>query len=376
MSCLKPTEAWQDLHVFTKTGKHPVIFSYKELDPKYFDYVDDENGQTRFVSERYRALSVPCGKCVLCKQSRAWEITVRALLELQADPFQPSCFITLTCDDYYLDEVFPHGILFHRPWQLFAKKLRKYGEFRFLMCGEYGERTHRPHYHAVIFGQDYSRRRAPSDRSRDRSGLNMYKGELCDSPFLREVWKYGHIRCCPLEKNCIGYVAGYTMKAIQGEHPVSFWYWSKELESQGAITESYSRWSRKPGLGFKFLEKFPGLFEDSICALGDGTIVETLSPSMFDTRTYTRHYFDGRYFKKQLERAADKTDENFLQDNPGVRLLLAEKFDIMSARNRGRLSMERLHGPPSASVSHAETLKNRAMLLEYRLARKIRDIDA
>ena len=65
-----------------------------------------------------------------------------------------SAFITLTYADEYLPS---DGKLKYLDFQLFMKRLRKYcgKEISFFMCGEYGEKTARPHYHACIFGYDF-----------------------------------------------------------------------------------------------------------------------------------------------------------------------------------------------------------------------------
>lgn len=62
-----------------------------------------------------------------------------------------SCFVTLTYDDEHM----PYGgDLHYRHFQLFLKKLRKRlgRPVRYFMCGEYGDRLGRPHYHAILIG--------------------------------------------------------------------------------------------------------------------------------------------------------------------------------------------------------------------------------
>lgn len=365
MSCLNPTQAWQDLYEFTKNGKHPVIFSYKALEPSDYSWrYDDEKGDFDFVSSRYRPFNVPCGKCILCRKSRAWEVTVRALLEWQADPFQKCCFITLTVDDEHMHEVFPRGILRHRPWQLFAKRLRKkIGKFRYLMCGEYGEKSRRPHYHAIIYGHDLTDKQ-----------WNYNDATFCDSPLLLETWSNGQIQCRPVNANAVAYVAGYQLKLDDASLPEDDDdNWSIDLNGEKVYFKNYVKWSRMPGLGFSFLEKYPDLFERHLSWFDDGKTFETVSPSI--VLNGKQSYFDGRYFKKILERCA-KDPKVIGKINEPLRLILAEKFGIMSALTESRVLGKRLHGSPCAALSKAWNLKNRADLEEVRLARKTRDIVA
>lgn len=63
-----------------------------------------------------------------------------------------SVFITLTYSDEYLP---PNSSLRKTDLQKFFKRLRKNllgRKIKYYACGEYGSRTNRPHYHAIIFG--------------------------------------------------------------------------------------------------------------------------------------------------------------------------------------------------------------------------------
>lgn len=359
MSCLKPTQAWQDLGEFTKNGRHPVIFSYKALEPSDFSWrLNDETGETDFVSVRYRPINIPCGKCILCRKSRSWEVTVRALLEWQADPFQKACFITLTVDERHMPDVFPGMLLRHRPWQLFAKRLRKkIGKFRYLMCGEYGEHTRRPHYHAVIYGHDLTDRQ-----------FNFDDCSYCDSPMLRDVWQLGQVQCRPVNANAIAYVAGYQLKLDEADIPGDF-----DDDDTDVKLKNYVKWSRMPGLGFPFLEKHPELFRRHESRFDDGKTYETVSPSIVTNGKLS--FFDGRYFKKILERCANDPDVVGKINEP-LRLILSEKFGIMSALTESRLLGRRLHDSPCVNEVRAWNLKNRAALYDVQLARKARDVVA
>lgn len=97
-------------------------------------------------------------------------------------------FTTLT----YADDSLP-PTLEKRHLQLFFKRLRKAkrGGVRFFASGEYGERTHRPHYHALVYGA------APAD-----------------AQLIEDTWGKGHARTEPVTPARIAYVAGYCQKKI------------------------------------------------------------------------------------------------------------------------------------------------------------------
>lgn len=99
-------------------------------------------------------LVVPCGKCILCREKKANEWVSRAMCETQSSTNVPY-FITLT----YNDNCIPKNGVRKRAAQLFMKRLRinlaRYtGEelnIRFFLCSEYGSKTGRPHYHALLW---------------------------------------------------------------------------------------------------------------------------------------------------------------------------------------------------------------------------------
>lgn len=221
MSCLYPRLAFYD----TRTQKARVFFK-PPVNSWYFRLPDG-------VEE----IRLPCGKCFGCIKSRALDITVRAVAESRMHDF--SSFITLTVSDDRLAEVFPHG-LEHRPFQLFAKRLRKkIGRFSYLMCGEYGSRTMRPHYHCVIFGHRFV------DGSFDESGDGLW----IPSRVLHEAWSYGHVTVDDVNNNRMAYVAGYTCKDFALGRTKDFY------RSRG-LGLPYVRWSRRPALGLRWFEAF------------------------------------------------------------------------------------------------------------------------
>lgn len=131
-------------------------------------------------------LALPCGGCIGCKQARAREWALRCQLEL-AD-HDSAAFTTLTYDDKHVPPT-----LTKRHFQLWLKRLRHRTNrpIRFFACGEYGERTQRPHYHAILFG------------CRDTA-----------DPEIQSVWPHGFTRTYNATPATIAYVAGYTAKKI------------------------------------------------------------------------------------------------------------------------------------------------------------------
>lgn len=103
----------------------------------------------------------PCGKCQPCIHRHTSGWAFRLMQEEKTST--SSQFITFTYDTTNL-HYSPTGkrTLYKRDIQLFFKRLRKYQQSRSLSTlpikyycvGEYGSKTQRPHYHAIIFNAD------------------------------------------------------------------------------------------------------------------------------------------------------------------------------------------------------------------------------
>lgn len=149
---------------------------------------------------------VPCGKCNFCLMTRRADWTFRLVQEHKSYP--DSAFVTLT---YAEDKVplTPEGkqTLDKEHFQLFMKRLRKAChpfKLRFYCVGEYGTRTLRPHYHAILFNVPGAVLRA-----------------------LDKLWNYGHIHVGKVQMGSIHYVTKYHVNrcaAPEGSAP-SFRYY-------------------------------------------------------------------------------------------------------------------------------------------------------
>lgn len=97
--------------------------------------------------------TVPCGRCAACLSNKRTEWSTR--MEIELKEAKTAHFITLTYSDVNLPKNKENGIpeLVKKDVQLFMKRLRKTQEekIKYYFIGEYGEKTFRPHYHAILF---------------------------------------------------------------------------------------------------------------------------------------------------------------------------------------------------------------------------------
>lgn len=169
-----------------------------------------------------QSLALPCGGCLACRKAKAQAWTLRCLLESQEH--RNTTFTTLTYSDNYLPET-----LQRRDLQLFIKRLRrrKSAKLRFFACGEYGETTHRPHYHALLFGIS-----ATQDAGR-----------------IQMAWHQGFTTSEPVTPQRIAYCAGYVQKKYGEAKPLPQELINYETGEVFTWQEPFIQMSRRPGIG-------------------------------------------------------------------------------------------------------------------------------
>lgn len=180
-------------------------------------------------------LSLPCGRCIGCRLERARQWAVRLLHE--SEMHEDSSFITLTYDDEHL----PSNRSLSVPvTQLFMKRLRhRVGvPIRFFLCGEYGERLGRPHYHALIFGYAFPDKVLLSESN----GVRLYRSEM-----LEDVWGFGFCSIGSVTFDSACYVAKYATKKVLGP---------KAAAHYGGRIPEFLTMSRRPGIGNAWITKF------------------------------------------------------------------------------------------------------------------------
>lgn len=262
MTCYSPLYAYYSRRV-NPTGKRSLVFNPREglLD---------------------RPVDVPCGKCIGCKADQSLMWSIRAYHE--SLNHENNCFITLTYDDDHLPA---DRCIDKRHLQLFFKRLRKAlapNRIRYIACGEYGDATRRPHYHAILFGVDFL------DYRKISIGNTMYT-----HPTLEAAWGKGQVSIDAVTMASICYTCGYVLKKINGND------------------EAFSLMSRRPGIGKHWLNTH----------LDD---LQRIGKIVIEGREYT---IPPRYFRWKEEELAEikKAQTRYAKEQ-------SEKLDPVSRRQR------------------------------------------
>lgn len=241
---------------------------------------------------------IPCKKCLECTRSRAREWALRCHFEslLHKDNY----FVTLTYNDeniplnYYslLDTSTgeyhrtcvktlskPHTISFMKLLRQKFKREKNHDGIRFFMCGEYGTKSNRPHYHYILFN-------LPLDDliliGKSKTGHDLYR-----SPFIESVWKRGFVT---VQKYSIE-TARYTAQ-----------YCCKKLDKKGSFIQGremeFINMSRNKGIGMDYLLKNC----NSIYNLKDLNVIDSFYFTTLKNGDYKREKYSmpqsfTRYFK-------------------------------------------------------------------------------
>lgn len=235
MSCFYPRQALK-LQSLTASGKRTIRF-IKD------DVAESLKGNPDLLS------GLPCGYCTGCRLERSRQWAIRCMHE--ADLHEDNCFITLTFDDFSLYSRENPMSLDKREFQLFMKRLRKrFSKVRYYMCGEYGEKYKRPHYHAILFGIDFSDKKL----EKIEDGFRYYSSAL-----LRELWPYGNNIITNVTFDTCAYVARYIMKKQFGKDAWKFYFdYVDEVTGElvGHRLPEYTTMSRRSGIGKEWLDKY------------------------------------------------------------------------------------------------------------------------
>lgn len=246
--------------------------------------------------------------------SRARQWSVRCVHESQLH--EENSFVTLTYSDEHIPEDWSVNV---RDWQLFAKRLREaIGPFRFFMAAEYGGKTFRPHYHALIFGHAFLE---------DRVMLKAHPNRLWTSPVLEKKWGKGHVSLGDVTPETCSYVTKYCVKKQMPRHKLVERV-DADTGECWSVRPEFQLMSRRPGLGAGWIDKYPSdVFPADEVVLGGS--------KMFPPRYYFDRFQDEcvkaniKLKRKEaaLERVADQTHE---------RLAVRERVAVSRLTHLGR----------------------------------------
>lgn len=185
-----------------------------------YDYLGNITFSQRKENKELVGFEFQCRKCLACRLNNSREKAIRAVHEAKECP-RGSIFVTAT----YKELKSPY--LNYADWQGFMKRLReeitrnvtdkevrKALRVGFMVTGEYGDKTKRPHWHAILF--NYEPHDGRYKYSNDR-GDKVYESET-----LTRLWKHGIIEYGNVTIESAGYVARYAAKKLNhgrdGEH--------------------------------------------------------------------------------------------------------------------------------------------------------------
>lgn len=173
-------------------------------------------------------IEVPCGKCDCCIKARAAEWGLRVLHE--SSEYENNIFVTLTLDDEnYKKENYQVN---KNTAKKFIKRLRESlngRKIKYFLCGEYGERYGRAHYHVILLNTGWS-----------------------DEQNIKDCWTLG--TCClgTVTPESIHYVTGYMIKKSE-------WFLKNPSDDRERPFQSMSN-----GMGLKYALRHKDVFTDHL----------------------------------------------------------------------------------------------------------------
>lgn len=252
-------------------------------------------------------VQVPCGQCLECRiqQTRVW--ADRCVLE--AKQWNDNYFITLTYDDCNVPS---NGSLNKRDYQLFLKRLRKRfpdTKIRYLISGEYGDRSMRPHFHLILFNlplkdltDKFKEAEWELESGFDKNGDYIHKKRLKRlrthskppqgqyplyySKTIHECWDYnGMISVGRFSYDTAAYISQYCTKKVNPKN--------KDQYAKLGIIPEFLAASTHPGIGAGYAEEKDDLlyaWDKIVIANKDGAHLSSVP-----------RYFDKLFIKKYGE---------------------------------------------------------------------------
>lgn len=235
-------------------------------------------------------IEIPCGKCIECRLAYSRQWADRCMLE--AKSWEHNHFLTLTYNEENLTqaqqidlgtgEVFkaPYATLVPEDLTKFMKDLRRYYKYhyghdniRFYACGEYGDKSGRPHFHVIVFNLPIN--------DLVYFHTNHAHDKLYLSDTIAEIWGKGHVIVGDVTWNSAAYTARYVMKKIKGPE-------AKDIYASMGLVPEFVRMSRREGIGKAYYEENKDKIyqHDEIVITNAKGLAKTIKPSKYYDRLY------------------------------------------------------------------------------------------
>lgn len=254
MACSRPLKCW--VVGYNADGKKQLYWKSSRIDFK---------PPKNFIEE----LEIPCGQCVSCRLQYSRQWADRCMMELESH--DSAFFVTLTYNDsyinrddseirrYYADEHTGEAkvslSLRKKDLQDFFKRLRqefKNDHIRYYACGEYGDKTLRPHYHAIIFGlhlddMKYYKNSGLKDVYYNSEKLSQCWSDRGKNGKRKPGIERGFVVVGKVNWETCAYTARYVLKKAKGKTADSYKKFSMEPE--------FVVMSRKPAIGAYYMQE-------------------------------------------------------------------------------------------------------------------------
>jgi len=279
-------------------------------------------------------VTVACGRCIGCRLERTRQWALRCVHE--ASLHDTNAFVTLT---YNPGNLPTGGTLDRTHFPAFIKRLRKkyshrdvHGNLwsrpiRYFMCGEYGDRDQRPHYHAILFNY------FPADARLVREA-NGKQEALYASQELDDVWGLGFCWVGQVSYKSASYTARYIVKKITGD--LADEHYKRIDPATGEVHQvlpEFALMSRRPGIGNRWFQKFhTDLYPDDFM-LADGH--KSGKPAAYYDKLLKRRDPDTHATLKEA-RAAKLLDPKIRANSTPQRLAVREEVKTAAVNLRPR----------------------------------------
>lgn len=297
-------------------------------------------------SNYYQYEQVPCRHCWACSLNYSAEWATRITKECEKSEY--NWFITLTYDDEHLpiaektgaefdgqivtweNDGTWQGTLYPEEMTTFINSLRKYFErkgitnIKYYYCGEYGELTHRPHYHIILMN-------CPLDLNQmyDTHVDQNYKIHW-KSREIEKYWKNGMVDVAECEWSSAAYVARYTAKKIIPSGTKA------DYLSIGKYPE-YVRMSN--GIGMDWYEQHKNqiyMNDELIMKTVKGNTGSFRPPKAWDRKYQEERPEEFKLIKKSRKKAAERSRKLIEQLNDMTDL---QKLRIKASNLQTKMSM-------------------------------------